>query len=672
MPHIHRLHVVIAVACALVGTRLRAEPVGQDAVAQQTNQTTSTSDSASGAEQLEVLIEQLAAPNFRARESAHQRLQALGLPAFERLRDTAANHPNPEIARAARYLLGSQQVNWALETDSLQVRDLLKNYNEQPADERATRHDSLAKLATPDAFLALGRLARFEASEDLSRAAAISLLEALEKLRDPAVNSYRLDANSVYVRIRESVESSDRVACMWIAHATQDGLAFTAGNSDFTSEETWDKLAAEQVEYAKDREPATKLLGLRYFEWLGKWTTETLGRESAIELARGILNLLGEDRRRIESTARVLLDHQLPELLVEIAENMDELFDNSPRLSFLRAEAFLQLGDTDKANALAEETSEKIGETLKKQLAALATQVNALVIEVARRRDHAAILYQRGMFRWSEREFQKIIQLEQKQRQALAKEGLTNLETISDQEIDIRSLLATLYWEAGENAKAADVLRPVHEYFNSDDFEPTIVRYISPGEISAYYHFYTGLAHRDASENNEACAAFLRAIATEDAQPNPDIVIAMRDVAIGTRYEDDYMTALLEMSGTFRNQLLNLEESLSSVQSRSQELAMESQIATECNQLAWLLAKCKHETKEALELSLRSVELKPTTPAYLDTLARCYYENGRLDDAIAAQQKACGLSPHDRQLSGQLEEFLRLRDEANEKAGRSR
>jgi tetratricopeptide (TPR) repeat protein len=132
------------------------------------------------------------------------------------------------------------------------------------------------------------------------------------------------------------------------------------------------------------------------------------------------------------------------------------------------------------------------------------------------------------------------------------------------------------------------------------------------------------------------------------------------------------MTALLEMSGTFRNQLLNLEESLSSVQSRSQELAMESQIATECNQLAWLLAKCKHETKEALELSLRSVELKPTTPAYLDTLARCYYENGRLDDAIAAQQKACGLSPHDRQLSGQLEEFLRLRDEANEKAGRSR
>ncbi|MEO8272368.1 MAG: hypothetical protein ABI557_21850, partial [Aureliella sp.] len=77
----------------------------------------------------------------------------------------------------------------------------------------------------------------------------------------------------------------------------------------------------------------------------------------------------------------------------------------------------------------------------------------------------------------------------------------------------------------------------------------------------------------------------------------------------------------------------------------------------DCNQLAWLLSKCNISTTEALSLSLRSLELMPDEPAYLDTLARCYFADGQLEDAVRTQKKAIRLAPHERQMLKQLHEF---------------
>ncbi len=61
--------------------------------------------------------------------------------------------------------------------------------------------------------------------------------------------------------------------------------------------------------------------------------------------------------------------------------------------------------------------------------------------------------------------------------------------------------------------------------------------------------------------------------------------------------------------------------------------------------------------EEALQLSLRSLELVPNYAIYQDTLARCYFACGKFDKAIATQELAIRNDPHQRTMLRQLEEF---------------
>ena len=67
--------------------------------------------------------------------------------------------------------------------------------------------------------------------------------------------------------------------------------------------------------------------------------------------------------------------------------------------------------------------------------------------------------------------------------------------------------------------------------------------------------------------------------------------------------------------------------------------------------------------QEALRASRRSLELSPDNAAYLDTLGRCYYALGDLENAIRFQSRAVQLEPSTQQIRRQLEFFR------NESAG---
>lgn len=53
----------------------------------------------------------------------------------------------------------------------------------------------------------------------------------------------------------------------------------------------------------------------------------------------------------------------------------------------------------------------------------------------------------------------------------------------------------------------------------------------------------------------------------------------------------------------------------------------------------------------------RAVAAKPNDPNIMDTLAEAYFVNGRIDDAIATEQKALTLAPNRDDLQKQLEKF---------------
>lgn len=80
------------------------------------------------------------------------------------------------------------------------------------------------------------------------------------------------------------------------------------------------------------------------------------------------------------------------------------------------------------------------------------------------------------------------------------------------------------------------------------------------------------------------------------------------------------------------------------------------------NQFAWLVGNTLGETDEklaaeAIRASHRSLELRPNSYAFTDTLARCYYASGDLETAINYQREALSLNPHSGLLQRQLKQF---------------
>ncbi len=100
-----------------------------------------------------------------------------------------------------------------------------------------------------------------------------------------------------------------------------------------------------------------------------------------------------------------------------------------------------------------------------------------------------------------------------------------------------------------------------------------------------------------------------------------------------------------------------------------QQIKANADDASPNNQLAWLVSNTEGDYQEALRSSQRSLELKPNTSAYLDTLGRCYYAVGDLENAVINQRQAVKLEPHSFQLQRQLkffEEQLAKRNKAAE------
>lgn len=110
----------------------------------------------------DALIEQLASPDPRERDSAADALKNMGAAARPAL-TRAAESPDPAIAQQARALL--RTLPWHEASDPQAVRMLLGNYRERSAEERAATVDSIASQLTSEAGVALVRILQQEPME---------------------------------------------------------------------------------------------------------------------------------------------------------------------------------------------------------------------------------------------------------------------------------------------------------------------------------------------------------------------------------------------------------------------------------------------------------------------------------------------------------------------------
>ncbi|MCA9156916.1 MAG: hypothetical protein KDA72_01235 [Planctomycetales bacterium] len=603
------------------------------------------------------LIEQLGDNNYHRRSDAKWELERIGLAAFEQLRQAAEEHTNAHVARAARYLIESQNVVWWLETDSLEVRELLKSYNESTGDDRDTVLLQLSERSSPDALLALCRLARFESHELRSKSAALYLMQAISKqLKLLAPPSRAQQSSQLVGSIALTLGDSRRVAAQWLQafiDDLQNSSKLETGPVADSHLARWQELVTREQELATTQPQAasqrsghsfehmrTRAVTLRLYRWLGSWITEHYGREPALALVRSSLELVGNDPQALLTAAAWAIEAELPELVPELAAKYADQFKDEPQLGYYLAESYLQLGDESSAQKAADAASEAIVKQVE-QLKAL-TNLNLEEIRANRHYQHARLLAQRGLFPWAEQEYLRALALE------------------SRVQAGIRADLAQFYWFGGENAKAAETLRPLAEEAQQRG-EPGLPMqadvYSNPAAALANYHFYSGLAALDENKKPLASEHLRKSLEVGGVSPNPDVVIALQQLGSDEPFHSYFQMAFEEMSGDFRIRVLEAEEQLSKAADRMSRAMSGPRLAEECNQLAWLLSKCEISTSEALSLSLRSLELMPDEPVYLDTLARCYFADGQLEDAVRTQKKAIRLAPHERQMLKQLHEF---------------
>jgi len=88
-------------------------------------------------------------------------------------------------------------------------------------------------------------------------------------------------------------------------------------------------------------------------------------------------------------------------------------------------------------------------------------------------------------------------------------------------------------------------------------------------------------------------------------------------------------------------------------------LEIDPDSAPAMNRLAWFNAIEEKNLERGIELSKKSLDLQPDTPAYLDTLAELYFRSGQPVEAIPPIQRAIELDPNNRYYRLQLEKFKR-------------
>ncbi len=583
------------------------------------------------------LIEQLGDEDYHARKRARWELGRIGLPAFSQLRE-AVNHPKIQIATDARYLVQSQNVVWWLETDSTEVRRLLMDYNALNEVERDSRLQRLALSGRPDALLALCRLARFESNESLSKSAALYLMEAVVK---------RSPGPTLPPSILLTIEQDERRAARWLRTLTED-MQGSATQSDrwkaFAADEALDAVKLQEANEGRRPIAESNVGALRFNNWVGKWLTKRVDRMQALEAVKQSLGLVAANDYACLEYTKWALDAQLPELVVELSKKHEDIFQLDPQLGFLLAECLLRAGTTEAAEAQAEQASQKIQQLAEKMTPIAATMnVNDIV---ANRRALIAkdLLVERGLFEWAEKEFKLAVALELSPRiEALA-----------------RSTMGEFYWSGGEYQKAADSLRPL---FNDS---PSATENSLPGPASElgllapYFYFYEGLAEIQRQNYEQASDLLVKALEAGEPSPasnNPDIVIAMKQIANNQQRQQIFEMYFEAMVQDFRASVITSEQLLAESPDRRARDYLSRELANNCNQLAWLLCRCDVPGEEAVNLSRRSLDFFPSHPAYLDTLGRCYFTAGKIEEAIMMQERALTASPHDRQMKLQLAEF---------------
>lgn len=578
------------------------------------------------------LVEGLGHPVYAERRDARRRLRSLGLKAFDALR-AAQQHDDPEIAEASRQLLGRMIESWAWPGDSPSARELLAGYGDGDLDGRLECVIGLAKLPLQRGVAPLVRIARFDPADTVARSAAAALLDSSKYEVSP-------DHTAALEAAVDDLDGRYGPGKRWAS----DWLNLAVSEAGRRGPMTAWRQQALRLKRASNRheEGATNWIR-EQVHW--RWLRVALQRDDPAESATAVAGLLELDEeeagRRLSRALEWVCDADAP----ESARRLET--DHAARLRdkrglYRRAELALRYGDAEEAERLFEQAlAADAPLSAGKRATAEALYGPTVVI--------AGELRRRGLSDWARAEYE-------------AASGVFS----PDKPIDgldalVAWRLADLHYDAARYAEAASALAPLvavcdaspaarERYDNLPQVKYELYGGLPRrGSLKSQARLCRALAARDAGDRATEQAELLQAIRSDS--DNADIAIAMHRVQEPTEeFAQKTNEVLVEMRRIFEQRIWEWEDSDKSEDNPDWR-------ANLYNQWAWLVSNTTGDYDKAVRYSRRSLDVNPDRASLLDTLGRCLFSAGRVDEAIAVQRRAVEKQPWVEVMRRQLAEF---------------
>ena len=549
------------------------------------------------------LIAELGSDNYFARERAQQALAQIGFEAFDALTE-AEEADDIEISLRAKYLVRLMRVGWVVDSDPPEVRALLNEFEGKGEPERIETIHRLAALPDDLGLAVLCRMVRFEKSPVISKEAAAAVIG------QPPADDERA-ARRREATIRRGIGHSLRPGAVWLRQLVAGGTNPAAAIDD------WAALAAAEERLVRQSPQETRpeiaaALARRQSVWLRK-----LGREQE---ANAILShLVAREPRSAPADSLMerfewLADQGAWQAVDELHERFADRIKEDPMLLYSLAYARQRQGREDQVQQAVEQALAIGGD------------------DFAQRYSVAVKLQQKYWSRWAEGELRRVAEL-------AAPDNQYSLVA--------RTRLSELKHDRGEDLAAAKLLEAViadieESMKNKGDDAPDS----RLESRRARMHFFHACHLVSPTEHDQRVQHLLDAVDEDDT--DADVLIAL------------YRTEDLDPPLRERTRL----QISAAVEDFRRKIQENPEDPTPYNMLAWLVANTEGDKKEALQCSLKSLELVRSDPAWggndaslIDTLGRCYYAVGDLERAVETQAKAVKLDADSGLMRKQLDLF---------------
>jgi tetratricopeptide (TPR) repeat protein len=553
------------------------------------------------------LIRQLGDEQYSVRQQAQEELVRLGADAFDAL--VAAEHDDDiEIASRARYLVHLIRIDWVRESDSAQVKELLKDYDSAAEDDRRLKMEQLSESTIGEAGLEpLCRLIRFERSPLLSKEGAIMILAEPEPEQTAWPRRARI--------ITAALKGSSRPASKWL-------LAYAQFHSDPEAAlAEWDKLVADELTIS---EPLAAQDETRIQMFLLRKQAEMLlarkHDDRALAVMRTMIDREADDTDSLTEFVSWLAKNKAWSVIDDVSKRYERTFATSPKLLYTLAQACKTRGNVE----LAEQFALKAY-----RLGAESDDSRTL----SARFNTAYWLEQAGMTDWSEREYRFVI-----------KHG----DAVSPFVAEARIQLSELLHDEDHDGPAAEVLQGLVEALpKSEELSKMLAAKQHPlKSIRSRMLFFQACDFAAKGDHARQAEQLDRAIASDPTDA---------DVLIG----------LYRLPGQdAKRRAHTLELIRRAAQQFQNELNDDPDNYSVCNEYAWLVGNTEGDLERALECGLKACELRPDEGGLLDTLAHCYAAKKDFENAVKYQSRAAELEPYSRQIQHALDDYRKALAEA--------